>query len=74
MRKTGLGLVLTTAAPSRPRPKTGHLPACLAGHAGNLIEPASALPALELALDVHQRQTQGTVTPPGTVAARLARS
>ncbi len=35
-----------------------HVLACLAGHAGNLIEPASALPALELTLDVHQRLTQ----------------
>jgi hypothetical protein len=35
-----------------------HTLACLTGHAGNLIEPASALPALELTLDVHQRLTQ----------------
>jgi predicted dehydrogenase len=35
-----------------------HLLACLAGHADNLIEPASALPALELTVDVHQRLTQ----------------
>jgi predicted dehydrogenase len=35
-----------------------HVLACLTGHAGNLIEPASALPALELTLDVHQRLTQ----------------
>jgi hypothetical protein len=35
-----------------------HVLACLAGHAGNLIEPASVLPALELTLDVHQRLTQ----------------
>jgi predicted dehydrogenase len=35
-----------------------HVLACLAGHAANLIEPASALPALELTLDVHQRLTQ----------------
>jgi predicted dehydrogenase len=35
-----------------------HVLACLAGHADNLIEPASALPALELTLDVHQRLTQ----------------
>src|SRR5262249_22942730 len=35
-----------------------HLLACLTGHTGNLIEPASALPALELTLDVHQRLTQ----------------
>jgi predicted dehydrogenase len=35
-----------------------HMLACLTGHAGNLIEPASALPALELTLDVHQRLTQ----------------
>jgi UDP-N-acetylglucosamine 3-dehydrogenase len=32
-----------------------HVLACLTGHADNLIEPASALPALELTLDVHQR-------------------
>jgi hypothetical protein len=36
----------------------GHVLACLHGHAGNLIEPASALAALELTLDVHQRLTQ----------------
>ena len=30
----------------------------MTGDAGNLIEPASALPALELTLDVHQRLTQ----------------
>jgi len=35
-----------------------HTLACLTGGAGNLIEPASALPALELTLDVHQRLTQ----------------
>jgi predicted dehydrogenase len=35
-----------------------HVLACLASHAANLIEPASALPALELTLDVHQRLTQ----------------
>jgi hypothetical protein len=35
-----------------------HVLACLAGHAENLIEPASALPALELTLNVHQRLTQ----------------
>jgi len=35
-----------------------HVLACLTGHAGNRIEPASALPALELTLDVHQRLTQ----------------
>src|SRR5215467_6756438 len=36
----------------------GHTLACLTGDAGNLIDPASALPALELTLDVHQRLTQ----------------
>jgi hypothetical protein len=36
----------------------GHVPACLTGQASNRIEPASALPALELTLDVHQRLTQ----------------
>jgi predicted dehydrogenase len=35
-----------------------HVLACLTGHASNLIEPATALPALELTLDVHQRLTQ----------------
>jgi predicted dehydrogenase len=32
-----------------------HVLACLAGRADNLIEPASALPALALTFDVHQR-------------------
>jgi predicted dehydrogenase len=36
----------------------GHVLACLTGRAENLIEPASALPALELTLDVHRRLTQ----------------
>jgi hypothetical protein len=35
-----------------------HVLACLTGSAGNLIEPASALLALELTLEVHQRLTQ----------------
>jgi predicted dehydrogenase len=35
-----------------------HVLACLAGRADNIIEPASALPALELTLDVHQRLSQ----------------
>ena len=35
-----------------------HVLACLTGRTENLIEPASALPALELTLDVHQRLTQ----------------
>jgi predicted dehydrogenase len=34
-----------------------HVLACLAGRADNLIDPASALPALELTLDVHRRLT-----------------
>jgi hypothetical protein len=34
-----------------------HVLACLTGQADNLIEPASALPALELTLDVHNRLT-----------------
>jgi len=34
-----------------------HVLSCLNGEADNLIEPASALPALELTLDVHQRLT-----------------
>ena len=32
-----------------------HVLACLAGHDDNRIEPASALPALELTLNVHHR-------------------
>ncbi len=36
----------------------GHVLACLTGRASNLIEPASALPALELTLDVQSRLTQ----------------
>jgi predicted dehydrogenase len=35
-----------------------HTLACLTGDATNLIEPASALPALELTLDVHRCLTQ----------------
>jgi predicted dehydrogenase len=35
-----------------------HVFTCLTGHTDNRIEPASALPALELTLDVHQRLTQ----------------
>ena len=35
-----------------------HVRACLAGRADNRLEPASALPALELTLDVHRRLTQ----------------
>ena len=35
-----------------------HTLACLTGQARNLIEPASALPALQLTLDVHERLTQ----------------
>jgi predicted dehydrogenase len=35
-----------------------HVMSCLAGRADNLIEPASALPALALTLDVHQRLRQ----------------
>jgi predicted dehydrogenase len=35
-----------------------HTLACLTGDADNLIEPASALPALKLTLDVHQRLAQ----------------
>jgi predicted dehydrogenase len=35
-----------------------HVLACLRGRASNMIEPASALSALELTLDVHQRLTQ----------------
>src|SRR5215470_9188692 len=36
----------------------GHVLACLTGHASNLIEPATALVALQLTLDVHQRLTR----------------
>ena len=34
-----------------------HTLACLTGDATNLIEPASALPALQLILEVHKRLT-----------------
>jgi hypothetical protein len=37
---------------------TGHVLACLAGHTGRLIEPASALPARELTPDTRQRLAQ----------------
>jgi hypothetical protein len=40
-----------------------HVLACLTGHADNLIEPARALPALELTLDVHQRLARLTSSP-----------
>lgn len=39
-----------------------HVLACLTGQASNLIEPASALPALELTLNVHRRLTQPAVS------------
>ena len=35
-----------------------HVLACLTGHADNRIDPASALPALELTLDIHRQLTQ----------------
>jgi Oxidoreductase family, NAD-binding Rossmann fold len=35
-----------------------HVLACLAGHDDNLIEPGSALPALELTLNVHHQLAQ----------------
>jgi UDP-N-acetylglucosamine 3-dehydrogenase len=35
-----------------------HVIACLTGNLDNLIEPASALPALELTLQVHERLNQ----------------
>jgi predicted dehydrogenase len=35
-----------------------HVLACLTGHAGNRIDPASVLVALELTLDIHQRLTR----------------
>ena len=50
----------------------GHVLACLQSHADNLIEPASALPALELTLKVHQRLTQPvsrSVEPPARPVA-----
>jgi UDP-N-acetylglucosamine 3-dehydrogenase len=37
-----------------------HVLACLAGRADNIIEPASALLALEVTLEVHQRLTRPT--------------
>jgi predicted dehydrogenase len=51
-----------------------HVLACLAGQADNLIEPASALAALDLTLDVHQRLTRangsdGARTVVGAIAA-----
>ncbi|HEV2372731.1 MAG TPA: Gfo/Idh/MocA family oxidoreductase [Streptosporangiaceae bacterium] len=49
----------------------GHTLACLTGGADNLIEPASALPALELTLDVHQRLTQATRWPSRPGAAGM---
>jgi predicted dehydrogenase len=61
-------LTEVTAEAERPidLPDTGppyaavidHTLACLTGDAGNLIEPATALPALKLTMDVHQRLTQ----------------
>jgi hypothetical protein len=39
-----------------------HVLACLNGHADNLIEPASALLALELTLEVHQRLSESAVS------------
>jgi predicted dehydrogenase len=61
-------LTEVTAETERPidLPDTGppyaavidHALACLTGDATNLIEPASALPALQLTLEVHQRLTQ----------------
>ena len=44
-----------------------HVLACLTGHVRNLIEPASALLALALTLDIHQRLTQAA----GLVARRV---
>jgi hypothetical protein len=35
-----------------------HVLACLTRHDDNRIEPASALPALELTLNIHHRLTQ----------------
>jgi len=45
-----------------------HVLACLSGNAENLIDPESALPALELTLDVHQRLAQQATgaAPPGS--------
>jgi hypothetical protein len=56
---------LNTAGPCRvrgpnrePTPTDSERSHAISGDAGNLINPASALPALELTLDVHQRLTQ----------------
>ena len=46
----------TTTAPYQAM--IDHVLACLTGRAENLIEPASALPALELTLEVHERLGQ----------------
>ena len=51
-----------------------HVLACLAGQVDNLIEPASALAALDLTLDIHHRLTRanglaGTPTVVGATAA-----
>jgi len=51
-----------------------HVLACLTGHTGNLIEPASAVPALELTLDVHRRLTQPHLAAPivvGQIGSKL---
>ncbi len=52
----------------------GHVVACVTGDAENLIEPASALPALELTLQVHEqlnqpRQSHGASTADREVVA-----
>jgi hypothetical protein len=47
-------------APSGYAAMIDHVLACLSGRTDNLIEPASALPALELTLDVCQRLLQPT--------------
>jgi hypothetical protein len=56
-----------------------HVLACLTGEAENLIEPASAIPALELTLQVHKRLNQpqhwnhgGATHTPARAAARRA--
>jgi UDP-N-acetylglucosamine 3-dehydrogenase len=55
---TGLSKAIDLPAGSSPYAAViDHVLACLTGHVDNCIEPASALPALELTLDVHRRLT-----------------
>ena len=52
----------------------GHVLACLAGEVDNLIEPASALAALDLTLEVHHRlaRADGLARTPTVVGATAA--